>query len=150
MAQQVKVGLLAHSYINTSTSWTTPTWAAVDIIKDVTLDIAMGEADLSSRQSIWKLVNPTQLAASVEINFYWNTVDANYLLLQAGAIAGTDIDMAFMDTAIATSKAHGLRGHVGVFGWGRSEPIDGEVRGKATLKPTMNVDGNYPTWFTVA
>ena len=70
---RIPLGYQAKAYINTATSGT-PTWTEVDIIRNVTLNLEKGEADVTTRGAQgWKEVLPTLKEASIDTELVWDT-----------------------------------------------------------------------------
>src|SRR5688572_24047788 len=113
------LGLNAKLYRNTAT-YATPTWDLVTNVKDLTLGLEAGEADLSSRASAgWRERAPTLRDAVVDWGMIWDNTDADFQIFLDAFTAGAAVGIAVMDGAIATTGSEGLRAMVGVFGFTR-------------------------------
>lgn len=140
-------GLDCKAYRNSAT-YATPTWAEVENVRDLTLNLTKGEADVSRRGTEWKLTKPTLKDGSVDFEMVWDTGDADFTAIQTAWNDGTTIDMAFLDGEIGTTGSQGLRAEFEVISFTRSEPLEGGVMASVSLKPASTA--NAPAWMTVA
>ena len=110
MTVQEVVGFEAKAYYNTGTD-ATPTWVEMTRCKDVSTPLSKSEADVSRRETRFKLARGAMIEAAVEIAYqYKKGTDAVFDALLDSFLNGTPIQVAIMDQAIATSGAQGLRG----------------------------------------
>lgn len=142
-----KVGLSCYIYINTGT-YGTPVWAAIDLAKDVTLSLESGEADASTRASVWREYLQTLKDAGIELEMVADSADSNFTLLKDAFFNDTSVDILALDGTSATVGAQGLRMISAVTAFSRAEPLEDTVTISATIKPTPNSDAS-PAWFTV-
>jgi len=71
-----RLGMDAKLYRNTG-DYATPTWVEVSNVKDVTLNLEKGEADVTTRANAgWRATVGTLKDASIEFQMVWDTVDA--------------------------------------------------------------------------
>ncbi len=144
----IKLGMEAKLYRN-SGSYGTPTWAELSNVKDVTLNLEKGEADVTTRaNSGWKATAATLKDASIEFEMVWDTSDAGFEAIKDAYFNNTAIELAVMDGAIAAAGSQGLRASCMVTNFSREEPLEEAIKVKVTAKPTYAA--NAPTWLTVA
>ena len=143
-----KIGFDGKLYRNTG-SYGTPTWNEITEVRDCGWTIEADSHEVGSRASRKKLYKPGRVDFGFEFSLsYDSTVDDEDALFDA-AVAGTEIEFAMMDGAIATSANKGVRMDACVLSWNRSEPLDGPMENNGiTLKPVPNVNSN-PQQYTV-
>lgn len=142
-----KLGLDCKLYENEGT-WASPTWTERSNVRDLTLNLEKGEADLTTRANNgWRATVGTIKDASLEFDIVWDTEDAFFTALKDAYLNGTNIDLAAMDGAIATSGSQGLRAEWQVTSFSRSEPLEEGVTVSVTLKPAYS--DNAPEWLEI-
>ena len=144
----IKLGMEAKLYRNSGT-FGTPTWAELTNVKDVTLNLEKGEADVTTRANNgWKATAATLKDASVEFEMVWDTTDTGFTAIQQAYFNNTPIELAVMDGPIATAGSQGLRATMQVNNFSREEKLEDAIMVKVTCKPTYAA--NAPTWMTAA
>ena len=74
----VRLGLDAKLYRNTGT-YATPVWAEITNVKDLTLNLEKGEADVTTRANLgWRALVGTLKEASLEFQMVWDTADSHF------------------------------------------------------------------------
>ena len=142
-----KLGMEARLYRNTGT-YETPTWTEIDNVKDVTLNLETGEADVTTRANNgWRATAATLKDGSVEFEMVWDTADAGFTAIQEAYFDNTSIEFAIMDGDIATSGTQGLRATMAVTNFSRNEPLEEAITVSVTIKPTYA--DNAPEWMEV-
>lgn len=143
----IKLGMDARLYRNTGTH-DVPVWTELSNVKDVTLNLEKGEADVTTRaNSGWKATAATLKDASIEFEMVWDTSDTGFTAIQQAYFNNTTIELAAMDGPIATAGSQGLRASMMITNFSREEPLEEAISVKVTAKPTYSV--NPPTWMTV-
>lgn len=144
----VKLGMQAKLYRN-SGSYGTPTWVEVGNVKDLTLNLEAGEADVTTRSnSGWRATVATLKDGSIEFEMVWDTTDGNFTAIQQAFFNNTPVEFAIMDGAIATAGSQGLRATMSITNFSRSEALEEAIMVSVTAKPTYAA--NAPQWMTVA
>lgn len=144
----VKLGLDAKLYRNTG-DYGAPTWAEVKNVKDVTLNLEAGEADVSTRgNGGWRANIATLKDASLEFEMVWDTADADFTALRTAFLANGAVEFAVMDGDIETAGSQGLRALMAITNFSRSEPLEEAISVSVTAKPTYAA--NPPTWMTIS
>ncbi len=143
----VKLGMQAKLYRN-SGSYGTPTWVEVGNVKDLTLNLEAGEADVTTRSnSGWRATVATLKDGSIEFEMVWDTSDANFTAIQQAFFNNTALEFAIMDGAIATAGSQGLRATMSITNFSRSEALEEAIMVSVTAKPTYAA--NAPSWMTI-
>jgi TP901-1 family phage major tail protein len=143
----VRLGLDAKLYRNTAT-YATPTWDEITNVRDVTLNLEAGEADVSTRGTGgWRATVATLKDASIEFEMVWDSADADFAAIRDAFLNRTAIDMAVMDGDITATGSQGLRAECAVTNFSRNEPLEEAVTVSVTIKPTFSV--NPPVWMVV-
>jgi len=143
----VKLGLDARLYRNTGT-YASPVWNHIQNVKDVTLNLEAGEADVSTRATGgWKATVATLKDASVEFEMVWNTTDDDFASIRDAFLNRSSIEFAVMDGDIATSGSQGLRATCMITNFSRNEALEEAITVSVTIKPTYAT--NAPSWLVV-
>jgi predicted secreted protein len=144
----IKLGMEAKLYRN-SGSFATPVWSELENVKDLTLNLEAGEADVTTRgNGGWRATIATLKDGSIEFDMVWDTADANFTSIKDAFFNGTAVEFAVMDGAIATTGSQGLRASMSITGFSRSEALEEAIMVNVTAKPTYSA--NPPQWMTVA
>ena len=124
------------------------TLTEMDNVKDVTLNLEAGEADVTTRaNSGWRATAATLKEASVEFEMVWDTADAGFSAIKDAFFDGTNIDLAVMDGDIGQTGTQGLRAEFGITSFSRSEPLEEAITVSVTAKPAYSV--NAPEWMVI-
>ena len=143
----IRLGMEAKVYRNTGT-WATPTWVEITNVRDVTLNLETGEADVTTRaNSGWRATAATLKEASVEFEMVWDTADAGFTAIKDAFFDGESIDLAVMDGDITQNGTQGLRAEFSITSFSRSEPLEEAITVSVTAKPAYSQ--NAPEWMTV-
>jgi len=127
----------------------TPTWTELTNVKNVTVNLQKGEADVTTRgNNGWKASVGTLKEGSIEFEMVWDTEDAGFAALQAAYFGDTAIGIAAMDGDITEAGRRGLWADMAVIDFSREEPLEEALSVKVTLKPTYSA--NAPEWKTIA
>jgi hypothetical protein len=145
----VKLGLDAKLYFCVAGIGGTPTWTELTNVKNVTLNLTKGEADVTTRANGgWKATAGTLKEGTIEFEMVWDTADAGFTAIKDAYFANTLIGLAAMDGAVATPGSQGLWADCMITDFTREEPLEEALMVKVTAKPTYSV--NPPIWKTVA
>lgn len=143
----VKLGLDAKLYRNTGTQ-PAPAWNEIKNVKDVTLNLEAGEADVTTRgNNGWRATVATLKDGSVEFEMVWDTDDDDFGAIRDAFLNHTAVEFAVMDGDIATAGSQGLRASCMVTNFSRNEALEEAITVSVTVKPTFSA--NPPTWMTV-
>ncbi|MCS6921027.1 MAG: phage tail protein [Elioraea sp.] len=144
----VKLGLDAKLYRNTGTH-AAPVWNEIKNVKDVTLNLEAGEADVTTRGNArWRATVATLKDGSIEFDMVWDTEDDDFSAIRDAFLNHTALEFAVMDGDIATAGSQGLRATCAVTNFSRNEALEEAITVSVTVKPTFSA--NPPEWMTVA
>jgi hypothetical protein len=146
----LKLGLDGKLYRNTAV-YATPAWDLIGNVKDVTLNLETGEADVSTRgNNGWRATVGTLKDASIEFDMIWDTGDADFTAIKDAFFNGTTVDLAVMDgliTGAGSSGSQGLRAVCRITTFSRNEALEEAIHVSVTAKPTYSV--NPPAWMVI-
>ena len=143
----IKLGMEAKLYRNTGT-YAAPTWVEMTNVKDVTLNLEAGEADVTTRGNAgWRATIAALKDGSIEFEMVWDTADADFTAIQQAFFGNTDLEFAVMDGDVASSGSQGLRATMAITNFSRSEALEEAIGVSVTAKPTYA--DNPPEWMTV-
>ncbi|MEM6503892.1 MAG: phage tail tube protein [Planctomycetota bacterium] len=144
----IKLGMEAKLYRNTG-DFATPVWVELTNVKDLTLSLEKGEADVTTRANGgWRALAGTLKDGSIEFEMVWDTQDTGFTAIKDAWFNDTPIEFAVMDGDITASGSQGLRATMEVFNFSRNEPLEEAVTVSVTIKPTYAA--NAPQWMEVA
>lgn len=143
----IVLGLDAKLYRNTA-SWATPTWSLIDNVRDLTLNVEKGSADVSTRGSGgWRQNAVTLKDGSIEFEMVWDTADAEFTALKDAFFNDTTVECAAMDLLIATSGSQGLHADFNVGDFSRAEALEDALKVSVNLTPART--DNTPEWLVI-
>jgi len=143
----VKLGLDAKLYRNTGT-FASPTWNEVINVKDLTLNLEAGEADVTTRgNNGWRATVATLKDGSIEFEMVWDTEDLDFAAIRDTFLDRAAIEFAVMDGGIAVAGSQGLRATCMVTNFSRNESLEEAITVSVTVKPTYSV--NAPIWMVI-
>jgi hypothetical protein len=141
MGKDFRLYYNAGNYSNTN-------WQAINIVGDVRVPFSVGEADISTRETNFKLTGLGLTDVSVEFDMLYDPADAGFLRLYNAATARTITEeFALADGNVATNGTRYLRSACIVSRFDRDETLDGAGKVSVALKPTRATNG--PTWNVV-
>ena len=143
----VKLGLDAKLFRNTGT-YGSPTWNEIKNVKDVTLNLEAGEADVTTRgNNGWRATVATLKDGSIEFEMVWDSADDDFTAIRDAFLNKTALEMAVMDGDVLTAGSQGLRASFMITSFSRNEPLEEAITVSVTAKPTYSA--NPPSWLTV-
>ena len=111
------------------------TWNLIGETRSVDGGVSASEIDGTSRASNgWTETFVGLKSGSGDIEVVYNAGDTDISALETAWDNGTALGFAFMDGPIATTGSHGRAGNFVITGLSQSEPIDGIVTLKLTIK----------------
>ncbi len=121
-------------------------YVAITNVRDVTLNLEKGEADVSTRNGNgWKQTLDGLKDASVSWDMIWDTTDAAMNALATAFFNNTAVLMAVMDGPYATTGSQGLVASMTVKKFERKEPLTEATMVSVEVKPGY---GAVPAWYT--
>lgn len=143
----IRLGMEAKIYRNTGT-YASPTWVELANVRDVTVSLESGEADVTTRANNgWRATAATLKDASIEFEMVWDTDDAGFTAIKDAFFGNDTIELAVMDGNIGTAGSQGLRAECSITSFSRSEPLEEAITVSVTAKPTYSA--NAPQWYVV-
>lgn len=151
-----KLGMLAKVYRLTSgvrAAWPSSGAPAnlVEIgnVKDLTLNLETGEADVTTRQnSGWKATIATLKEGSIEFEMLWDPSDGGFAAMKDAYFNNSSIALVILDGSKDVVGSEGLWADFSVTNLTREEPLSEAISAKVTVKPTYSAVP--PQWVTVA
>ena len=146
------VGKDCKLYLNGGTH-ATPTWTEITKAINVSANLGKGEADVSSRETSWKLAKGA--LKELEISFTYRHkagADTVFDALLAAYLADTAVEFAVMDAAITESGAQGPRAFCEIFAMNLTQELENSSEYEFTLKPTYHEESGSliePEWYEV-
>ena len=146
------VGKDCRLYLNGGTH-ATPTWTEITKAINVSANLGKGEADVSSRETSWKLAKGA--LKELEISFTYRHkagADTVFDALLAAYLADTAVEFAVMDAAITESGAQGPRAFCEIFAMNLTQELENSAEYEFTLKPTYHEESGSliePEWYEV-
>ena len=142
----IKLGMEAKLYRNTGV-YATPVWEELQNVKDLTLNLEAGEADVTTRGNAgWRATIATLKDGSIEFEMVWDTEDASFTAIKDAFFGNTTVEFAVMDGDVMTSGSQGLRAEMSITGFSRPEALEEAIMVSVTAKPTYSA--NPPEWMT--
>ena len=144
----VRLGLDAKLYRNTGT-FAAPVWNEVKNVKDVTLNLEAGEADVTTRGNAgWRATVATLKDGSIEFEMVWDTADDDFAAIRDTFLNRAGVEFAVMDGDITLTGSQGLQATCIVTNFSRNESLEEAFPLSVTVKPTFSV--NPPSWVVAA
>ena len=145
-----KLGLDAALYYNTN-NYASPSWSELTRVRDVTLTLEKGEADVSTRAGGgWREVIGTLKDASVTFTMLQapSGTDTVFTAIRDAFLNNTAVEFLILDGDIATSGSQGLRVTMMVLSFTRNENLEEAIGYDVSIRPTPA--DNAPAWYTVS
>ncbi len=143
----IKLGLDARIYRNTGT-FAVPIWNEIKNVKDVTLNLEAGEADVTTRGNAgWRATVATLKDASIEFEMVWDTADDDFAAIRDTFLNRGAMEFAVMDGDFTVTGSQGLRATCMVTNFSRNEALEEAITVSVTVKPTYAA--NPPSWVVV-
>lgn len=136
-----RIGLDAQLFIGTA-----GTRANTELgnVRDVTLNLEKGEADITTRSANgWRVSAATLKEGSLEFEMLWDTADSGFTTISNAFFNDNAIAMFVSDGA-----GNGLDADFVVTQFNRSEPLEEALTVSVTCKPTYAT--RAPAWVTSA
>jgi hypothetical protein len=144
----VKLGSEAKLYFCAAGIGETPEWTEITNVKDLTLNVEQGEADVSTRGAGgWKATIGTLKDAVIEWEMVWDTADEGFEAVRDAFFGGTLLGLAVMDGDIEEAGSEGLWADCAILKFDRSEALEEAITVSVTAKPTYSA--NPPEWKTI-
>ena len=146
----VKLGLDARLYLNSGT-YASPTWSRLNNVRDLTLNLETGEADVSTRGNEgWRATVSTLKDASLEFELVIDPEDSGFTSIVNAFLQNEPVEFVVLDGPISgegSVGSQGLRATFRIASFSRNEALEEAVTASVTAKPTYSE--NAPVWMTV-
>jgi len=114
-------------------------------VKDVTLTLEAGEADITTRANGgWRATAPTLRECTCEFEMVWKPGDSGFDAVKAAFLAGSLLELAVLDQARETTGAQGPKGSFSITSFSRSEALEEAITVSVTVKLAV-----FDQWVTV-
>ena len=115
-------------------------------VKDVTLTLEAGEADITTRgNSGWRATAPTLRECTVEFEMVWRPNDAGFTAVKNAFLSSGTIELAILDQDRSTSGAQGPKGSFSITSFSRNEALEEAITVSVTAKLAV-----FGSWVEVA
>jgi len=119
-------------------------WVELANVRDVTLSLEAGEADVTTRaNSGWRAVVATLKEASVEFEMVWDTADAGFGAVKDTYLNNAPIGMQILDGS-SSGAGEGLQADFMITSFSRSESLEEAITVSVTAKVTYS--DTPPSW----
>jgi len=143
----IRRGMDGKLYRNTGT-YALPSWEEIGNVKDLTLNLEQGEADVTVRANAgWRATIGTLKDGSIEFSMIWDTGDPGFAAIKDAWFNNTPIEMAVLDGPVDVPGSEGLRATFSVIKFGREENLEDAMMVPVSLKPSYAA--TPPEWMVV-
>jgi len=139
----VKTGMEAKLFYKAGGVAAQGNWAELTNVKDNTLNLEKGEADVTTRgNNGWKATVGTLKSGSVEFEMVWDTEDDGFQTISEAYFEDKAIGLAIMDGPMESGT--GLMADFAITNFSRKEPLEEAMTVSVTAKPTYSTTA--PQW----
>lgn len=137
----IKLGMEAKIYYKAGGQGGGGSWTELTNVRDVTLSLETGEADVTTRANAgWRATVATLKEASVEFEMVWDTADAGFTAIKNAYLTNAPIGFQVRDGA----GGQGLQADFMITQFSRSEPLEEAISVSVTAKVTYST--TPPSW----
>ncbi len=134
----IKLGMEAKLYYGVAGATAT---SELTNVKDVTLNLESGEADVTTRANAgWRATVGTLKTGSVEFEMIWDSDDAGFTAIKDAYFNNEPIALAILDEA----GGEGLDADFSITSFSRKEALEEAITVSVTAKPTYST--RAPAW----
>jgi hypothetical protein len=144
-----KHGNAGKLYRNSAT-YATPTFVEVANIRDMSIDDARAEADLSARGDDISVFLAGKRTVGVQLEMVYDDTDTGYDALRDAYEGNTVIELWIADGPAATTGSTGPRGWWIVSSLSRAIPFEDGMMATVTLRPAANAANAMTTYTKTA
>jgi len=109
--------------------------AEMSNVKDVTLNLEAGEADVTTRGNQgWRATAPTLRECTVEFEMLWKPGDAGFEAIKTAFLSSGQLRLAVLTGASDASGTEGPLGDFSITNFSRNEPLEEGVTVSVTAK----------------
>ena len=104
-------------------------------VKDVTLNLEAGEADITTRANQgWRGTAPTLRECTAEFEMQWKPGDTCFEAIKNAFLSAGTVRLAVLTGPLATADSEGPFGDFSITNFSRSEPLEESVSVSVTAK----------------
>ena len=145
MAQEFLLGMNAKIYQGEAGADLT-SLAEMANVKDVTLNLEAGEADVTTRANQgWRATAPTLRECTAEFEMLWKPGDDGFDAIKTAFLTSSTIRLAVLTGESTASGTEGPLGDFSITNFSRSEPLEEGVTVSVTAKLAV-----FEEWVEVA
>jgi len=135
MPQTYVLGMNAGLYQGAAEETDPALMTEVDNVRDVTLTMEAGEADITTRgNSGWRATAPTLRECSVEFQMVWRPGDAVFEAIKTAFLAAGTVALAILDQKRTVTGAQGPLGDFSITNFSRNESLEEAIVADVTAK----------------
>lgn len=139
----IKLGMEAKLFYKAGGQGGGGSWTELTNVRDVTLALETGEADVSTRANLgWRAKAATLKEASVEFEMVWDTADAGFTVIKDSFFNHTPIGLKVLDG----TNGQGLVADFSITNFSRKEALEEAITVSVTAKVTYST--TPPSWVT--
>jgi hypothetical protein len=113
------------------------TWTELGNVRDVTLNLETGEADITTRANDgWRATAATLKDGGVEFEMVWNVNDAGFTAIKDAWEDSAEISLAVMSGELTTTNEEGLVSNFTVTNFSVSQALEEAITVSVTVKPS--------------
>jgi hypothetical protein len=143
----IRLGMNAKLYLKPGGLGSANAWIELGNVKDVTLDVETGDADVTTRANAgWKASVPTTKEAKIDFTMIWDTADAGFQAVATAFFTNAAIGIAALDGAIDVAGHQGLVADMGISSFSRKEGLEDALTVDVSLKVFYST--TPPRWAT--
>ena len=135
------LGMNAGLYQGAAGSTTPATMSEVDNVRDVTLSMEAGEADITTRgNNGWRATAPTLRECTVEFQMVWKPGDPVFDAIKTAFLTSGTVALAVLDQKVGITGAQGPLGDFSITNFSRSEALEEAIVADVTAKLAVFVE----------
>lgn len=139
----IKLGMEAKLYYKVGGQGGAGSWVELTNVKDVTLSLEAGEADVTTRANNgWRATVATLKEATVEWEMVWDTADTGFGAIKDAFLGNDVIGLQVLDDA--TGSGEGLQADFMITNFSRNEALEEAITVSVSAKVTYSASA--PTW----
>ena len=140
------LGMNAGLYQGTAGETDPSLMSEVDNVRDVTLNLEAGEADITTRgNSGWRATAPTLRECTVEFQMVWRPGDAVFDAIKNAFLTAGTVALAVLDQKREVSGAQGPLGDFSITNFSRNEALEEAIVADVTAKLAVFVEWHEVT-----
>jgi len=135
------LGMNAGLYQGAAGSTTPGSMSEVDNVRDVTLSMEAGEADITTRgNNGWRATAPTLRECTVEFQMVWKPGDTVFEAIKTAFLSAGTVALAVLDQKVGISGAQGPLGDFSITNFSRNEALEEAIVADVTAKLAVFVE----------